>query len=72
MVAVKNTYSYTGTAITPSEEDDFSGLKVGEDFVIVGYKNNIKAGNATVVIKGVGKYGGSANIKFTIKKFSTK
>ncbi len=72
LVSVKNTYNYTGTAITPSEEDDFSGLKLGEDFVIVGYKNNIKAGNATVVIKGVGKYGGTANLKFKISKFSKK
>jgi hypothetical protein len=72
-VSVKTAYYYTGKAITPSEEDDFAGLKLGTDFEVVGYKGNIKAGkNAVVIVKGKGAYGGTANIKFTINKASAK
>lgn len=31
------------------------------------YKNNVKKGNASVTIRGVGNYGGTKNVKFAIK-----
>lgn len=31
-----------------------------------GYKNNVKAGRATLTIQGIGKYGGTKEVKFTI------
>ena len=71
LVSVKGTYYYTGTAITLGEED-FSGLKLGEDFEVVGYKNNIKAGTAKVTVKGIGKYGKTATLSFKINKATVK
>lgn len=43
-------------------------LTQGVDYIIVedGYKNNVKAGRATLTIQGIGKYGGTKEVKFTI------
>ena len=38
-----------------------------DDFEIVGYENNTNRGKAKVTIKGVGDYGGTRTVKFTIK-----
>lgn len=46
-----------GTAV---EEDQY-------EIVQSSYKNNVKKGNASVTIRGVGNYGGTRNIKFAIK-----
>ena len=45
-------------------------LVYGKDFVIVEgtYRNNIKKGTATVMIKGCGEYGGTMQLKFTISQ----
>ena len=37
------------------------------DYEIVSYENNINKGKAKVTIKGVGNYGGTKTITFTIK-----
>jgi len=62
---------YTGKAIEPGKSD--ITLTVGKttlaptDYEIVSYSNNVKKGTATVVVKGVGNYGGTREIKFKIK-----
>ena len=43
-------------------------LELGKDYEIVGYENNNKAGTAKVTIKGIGNYGGTKTVKFTITK----
>ena len=40
-------------------------LKEGIDYVLE-YGENIKAGSGSVIVKGIGKYGGSKTVKFTI------
>ena len=51
---------------------DASGNKVeqaltySKDYIITGYKNNIKKGTATVTIRGTGEYGGTKAVKFSI------
>jgi len=63
--------TYTGKAITPGYED----IKVvvngttltKDDYIITGYSNNVQKGNATVTIQGIGQYGGTKSVKFTIK-----
>ncbi len=41
-------------------------LEYGVDYEIIGYKNNTKRGYATVIIKGMGDYGGTRNVKFRV------
>ncbi len=41
-------------------------LVCGQDFEIVGYKNNEKIGRATMTIKGLGDYGGTRNVTYKI------
>ena len=38
----------------------------GIDFEIVGYKNNVNKGTATMIIRGIGEYGGTKEVKFSI------
>lgn len=65
------TQIYTGEEIRPNKND--ITVKVGKtilqegDYEIVGYSNNIKKGKASITIKGIGNYGGTKTIKFTIK-----
>ena len=72
ILSVKTAHSYTGMPITLGADDFGGGLKLDEDFAIVGYKNNIKSGTAKVIVKGLGKYGKTATINFKIDKFSGK
>ena len=62
---------YTGSAITPGKEDITLTMKkvplAADDYEIVSYSNNVKKGTATVIIKGVGNYGGTQKITFKIK-----
>lgn len=48
--------------------DKTTGKKLvyGTDFIVVGYKNNTKKGTATVTVQGIGEYGGTKNVKFSI------
>ena len=65
---------YTGRKITITKED-IKSIKVGrtvvnsDEYEIVpgSEKNNVKKGKASVVIRGLGQYGGKKTIHFTIK-----
>ena len=63
--------TYNGEEICLSKED--ITVKIGKviledsDYEIVSYENNINKGKAKVTIKGVGNYGGTKTITFTIK-----
>ena len=69
-VTVKNKV-YTGKAITPTPKVMLGDrkLKMGRDFTVK-YAHNVKAGTATVKVKGMGNYKGSAKGTFTIKRKS--
>ncbi|MCH5249132.1 MAG: InlB B-repeat-containing protein [Lachnospiraceae bacterium] len=65
--------TYTGSEIKLENGDltvtmkGVSGnLTMGTDYVIAEYSNNINKGTATAVIKGIGKYSGTKNVKFKI------
>lgn len=63
--------AYTGFAVTLSEDDITwkSGvIQADVTFVIdrTSYKNNVKKGKATVVVKGTGDYCGTRTLTFTI------
>jgi hypothetical protein len=65
--------TYTGEAVTLDKDQitvKVKGVALSKDqYEIVddSYKNNIKKGNATVTIKGLGDYGGTKTVKFTIQ-----
>lgn len=63
--------AYTGKAIKPSVKVTQNGatLKKGTDYT-VSYKNNVKAGTATVTVTGKGAYIGSVKTTFKITKRS--
>ena len=56
--------------------DKATGKKLvyGTDFIVTGYKNNTKKGTATVTVQGIGEYGGTKAVKFSIvsKKMEKK
>ena len=65
---------YTGREISLTKED-FTKIKIGAadltlgtDYVIVedSYTNNIQKGKASVIIKGIGNYGGTKKVTFKI------
>ena len=60
--------AFTGKALKPKVTVKLNGvtLKKGTDYT-VSYKNNVNIGKATVTVKGVGKYAGTARGGFTIK-----
>lgn len=66
---------YTGEAISLAPDQmkvtmgsgrNLSTLNTGQEYEIVGYRNNVKKGTATVTIKGIGNYGGTKTVKFKI------
>ena len=65
--------TYTGNEITLDKNQ--ISVKIGKDtlfpenYEIIedSYKNNVRKGTASVMIKGVGSYGGTKTIKFKIK-----
>lgn len=66
---------YTGEEIrlTPDtlkiKDKEGTPLTVNVDYVITGYKNNVKTGSgAKVTVQGIGKYSGTAAFKFKIEK----
>ena len=70
-VSVNKTYYYTGSQIKPGEKDitvtdGKEVLTAGKDFRIVSCKNNVKAGKANLTIEGLGNYGGTKTVSFTI------
>lgn len=71
----KKGIEYTGSPITLKGDDltvtlkgATSPLKMGENYEIVAYSNNINKGTATAVIRGIGDYSGTKTIKFKIKQ----
>jgi len=58
---------YTGKALKPSVtiKDGTKTLIKGTDYT-VSYKNNIKVGNATIIITGKENYTGTVKVKFKI------
>ena len=69
----KNYFEYTGAQIIPSEENLSVTLKkvplrYGVDYEIQSITNNIRAGKATMVIHGIGIYGGTKKVTFNIGK----
>ena len=63
--------TYTGKALTPAPVLTFGGktLKKGTDYA-VSYKNNTKAGTASVTIRGLGNFTGTASKTFAIRPAS--
>jgi len=61
--------TYTGKQLKPAPTVKVSGktLKVGTDYTVA-YKNNVKAGTATVTITGKGGYTGTKTATFKINK----
>ena len=60
------TYAH-GEELTPEVTVKDGGVKLtqGTDYT-VSYKNNVNAGKATVTITGIGEYGGTTSVTFTI------
>ena len=59
---------YTGGEIVPkvTVKENETTLVEGTDYTL-SYSNNINAGTATVTVIGIGQYGGSQSVTFTIK-----
>jgi len=66
-VAEIEIYYYDGAEKTPepSVKDGSTTLVEGTDFEY-GYRNNVNVGTATLVITGLGNYGGTKEVAFTI------
>lgn len=68
---------YTGKAVRISK-NDITSIMIGKaelsrnDIEIVGYKNNINPGKATVIIRGKGTAGGEKEVTFIILPQETK
>lgn len=68
--------SYTGKSVTLEAADITSAtiktgkiktnLKLGRDYEIAAYRNNLKKGTATVIFRGIGDYSGEKTVKFKI------
>ena len=61
--------TYTGKAICPEPKVYYGSvlLKENTDYTVA-YTDNISAGTATVIIKGIGDYSGKKQLSFTIRK----
>ena len=59
--------TYTGKAIRPAPAVSYNGVSLvkGTDYKL-SYANNVNAGTATVTVKGIGDYTGSAKVMFAI------
>ena len=67
-ISVGKTFYYTGSPITPrvTVKDSWKTLKQGKDYTVA-YRNNIKRGKASILIKGIGNYKGQKTISFQIR-----
>lgn len=61
-------YDYDGTAKEPAVEikDGETTLVQNTDYTLA-YENNTNAGTAKVIVTGIGKYGGTKTLEFSIK-----
>lgn len=64
-----DTYVYDGTEHMPDVHVEYEGkiLEENKDYTLM-YSDNINAGTATVLIAGMGEYGGWASKNYTINK----
>ncbi|MCR5670260.1 MAG: InlB B-repeat-containing protein [Butyrivibrio sp.] len=69
----KDSFQYTGGKIKPSFKVYYgtSLLRAGTDYSVT-YKNNVKAGTASVVIQGKGNFSGKCTKQFTITPVELK
>lgn len=65
-VSVVGRAAYTGRAVRPGVTVRVGEAKVPASGYSVSYRNNVKAGTATVVVRGKGNYKGSARATFSI------
>lgn len=78
LVIVVDPKEYTGKEVEltqadihvyASAKDKKAGREIEEDvYEICGYRNNSKVGKATVILRGIGGYGGVRNCTFSIQK----
>lgn len=69
---VKN-QPYNGSSITPELVIKDGKIRLVEDVdYTVSYHNNVNAGTATVVLTGIGKYGGEKRVSFKITRINIK
>ena len=67
VTGIDASYSYTGSAITPSPTVTFGGDTLVEDTdYTVSYSNNINADTAYVIITGIGNFTGTTTVTFEI------
>lgn len=71
-VTVNGTYTYNGTLHVPTADAitvvlNGTALEATQ-FEVVSAENNLHAGTATVVVRGIGNYSGTAEGSFTIEK----
>ena len=64
---VRASYLHTGAAIRPVPAVTFNGVRLvqGKDYT-VSWKNEVKAGTATVVIQGMGNFTGTRSVNYRI------
>ena len=60
--------TYTGYAVEPGQLSVTTSIETGE-YEILYYQNNVEAGTATMVVHGLGQYGGFKKVKFSIVKY---
>ena len=67
---IKSSYYYSGKELrpVPTVKDGALTLKAGTDYT-VSYSNNINVGTATVKVTGIGNYGNSKILTFTIAAY---
>lgn len=65
---INSGFSYTGGEVAPAPAIWLNGimLRAGEDYT-VRYENNVNVGTATMIVTGVGEYGGEARTTFEIE-----
>ena len=68
---------YDGSEKTPEVKLVFGGRKgvtlvKGTDYEVIGYRNNVEVGTATIVIAGIGDYSGIKNVTFKISAADVK
>ncbi|WP_026516945.1 leucine-rich repeat protein [Butyrivibrio sp. MC2021] len=71
IAGLKASYDYSGNAIKP-EVRVYNGttlLRYKKDYTVT-YKNNTKAGKATIIVNGKGTYAGKRSKTFTINKIN--
>ena len=60
---------YTGYPVEPGQEQITASVETGQ-YEIIYYKNNVKTGTASMIVHGLGEYGGYKKVKFKITKYA--